>query len=375
MSEHKTTTPEPTSGGSVSRRIVLRGGTAALLGVAGASALASCSTSGGQVATTATSNTSVATKGAGVGAASDYSALKGKTVGVIAAAGTSESVARIIKTAQTIGKENGFTVDTVDTNGDYKKASDTLKLFADKGYAAVLSAVVDPNLMKDGAASLQAKNIPFGGCFAGNGPGLSFDVTSNEWISGARVGTYVAQRIAASGRTGGVVIINWTPVPALVVREASWRAMLDYFKIPILGRFEVKVPGQVVDTGRITTDLLTKYPNNGQLLAVMGGWDEVGTAASQAIAKAGRKDVFAASIDGNLSAFDAIRDGAPLAVTCANDMATITSTCLSKLSAVVGGAKVTSKTIYVDAPLITKSNVPPRGAFPTGAGLTPYYEV
>jgi ABC-type sugar transport system substrate-binding protein len=177
MSEHKTTTPEPIPGSSVSRRILLRGGTAALLGVAGASALASCSTSGPSVAE-ATSKTQVAAA-TGAGAAPDYSALRGKTVGVIAAAGTSESVARIIKTAQKIGTENGFNVDTVDTNGDYKKASDTLKLFANKGYAAALSAVVDPNLMKDGSASLEAKNIPFGGCFAGNGPGLSFDVTSN----------------------------------------------------------------------------------------------------------------------------------------------------------------------------------------------------
>ncbi|HEY9390665.1 MAG TPA: substrate-binding domain-containing protein [Mycobacteriales bacterium] len=363
MSEHDEALPLQ------SRRNILR---ASALAALGASALAACSTSGGKSAA-ATPGATASNPAPSTGTY-DYSGLKGKTVGVVGVAITSESVGRIAKTAQQLGKENGFQVDVVDTNGDYKRASDTLKLFADKGYAAVIGAVVDPNLMKEGAQALADRKIPLGGCFAGGTVGdLSFDVTSDEWISGARVGTYAAQRLAAAGREGGVAILNWTPVPALVIREAQWRAMLDFHKIPVLDRFELKVPGQVVDTGRITTDLLTKYPANGKLLAILAGWDEVGLAASNAVKAAGRKDVFVVSIDGNLGAFDAIRNGDPLKATCANDMATVTRACLSELSNLVGGGKLTARTVYVDAPLITASNVPPQGQFPTGTGVTPFY--
>jgi ABC-type sugar transport system substrate-binding protein len=106
---------------------------------------------------------------------------------------------------------------------------------------------------------------------------------------------------------------------------------------------------------------------------VLGGWDEVGLAASNAIKKANRTDVFSVSIDGNLGTFDAIRAGEPMGATCANDMTTITSVCLDQLSKMVSGGKPLGETIYVDAPFISKHNVPPQGQFPVGAGLTPFY--
>lgn len=185
----------------------------------------------------------------------------------------------------------------------------------------------------------------------------------------------MVQRLQATGKKdAGIAILNWQNVPALQIREAGIRAIADHYKIPILFRHEMKVPGQVPDAKQTVTDLLTRYPAGGPLACVWCGWDEVAGGASQAIKQAGRQDVFAVGIDGNLSTYDAIRAGDPQAATCANDMESITRACLQQLSAILGGGKPSATTMYVDAPFIAKQNVPPPNEYPHGQGLTTYFQ-
>lgn len=355
----------------ISRRATLRGGMLGAAGVMGAGLLGACSTGGGGDKASATGATTAAASSA---AAGDYKALKGKKVGMIGINLTSEANNRARVEGEKIAKAEGIDFTAVDTQGDYKKASDTLKLWADQDYAAVVSNVVDPNLISEGAAALGAKKIPFGGIFSGNGPNLTFDTTANEWISGCRIGTYIAQRIIAGGG-GGLAIIGLKSLPPVLVRELAITAMMDYYKIPILDRHEIKYPGQVPDAKQVTADWLTKYKKGGKLKAIWGGWDELGNAASQQIKQLGRDDVFTAAMDGNLQSFDAIRAGDPMSATCANDMELITQVCMQQLSTVVAGSKAIAESIYVDSPFISKENCPPKGQFPTiGTGLNIYYK-
>lgn len=353
----------------LSRRTTLRAGLFGAAGIVGAGALAACSTNG-PPATVA--STAVASGGSEF-AAGNYDALAGKKVGMVGINLTSEANNRARVEAIRLGEENGFEVNVVDTQGDYKKASDTLKLWADQGYDAAISNVIDPNLLQEGGAALAAKSIPFAGIFSGSGPNLTFDVTANEWISGCRIGTYIAQRIQSQGG-GGIAIINLRSLPPTLIREKAVTAMMDYYNIPILSRHEVKYPGQVPDAKQTTADLLTKYPSGGELKCIWGGWDELGNAASQQIVQLGRDDVFTCAIDGNLQTFDAIREGEPMSATCANEMELITQVCLQQISEVIGGGKALAESIYVDAPMVTKTNCPPPGQFPAGTGLNIYYQ-
>ncbi len=359
---------EPSPG--ISRRTTLRGGLIGAGVALGAGLLSACSTSG---ATPAAGSSAAPGAAPMADTKADYSPLKGKKVGMIGVNLTSEANNRARIAAQNLAKEHGIDFTAVDTQGDYKKASDTLKLWAEQGYAAVMSNVVDPNLVSEGAAALGAKKIPFGGIFSGNGPNLTFDVTANEWISGCRIGTYIAQRIQAAGG-GGICIIGLKSLPPVLVRELAITAMMDYYKIPILQRHEVRYPGQVPDAKQVTADWLTKYKKGGELKAIWGGWDELGNAASQQIKQLGRDDVFTAAMDGNLQTFDAIRAGDPMSATCANDMELITQVCLQELATVVGGGDPIAQAIYVDSPFIAKYNVPAPGQFPRGAGLTIFYK-
>ena len=301
----------------------------------------------------------------------DFSGLKGKTVGISGVAVTSEAPARSANYAKKLGAANGFKVQVVDTAGDYKKMSDTLKTWAQsKTVQAVISDVVSPSLIKEGMAECAKANIPVAGIFAGWEPGLAIDVASNDWVSSAKIATYIVDRL---GGQGNVAILNWPNVPALQIRGAAIKAHLGFYKgIKIVSEQVLTVPGQVPDAKAKTKALLTKYPK-GKLHCIVGGWDEVGVAAGQACKESGRGDVFVVGIDGNLASFDSIRAGNPFAATCANDMEAIAATALSQLSNILKGGKPSTNTIWVDAPFVAKQNVPASGKFPKGLGETAYY--
>jgi hypothetical protein len=67
-----------------------------------------------------------------------------------------------------------------------------------------------------------------------------------------------------------------------------------------------------------------------------------------------------------------IRANKPFAVTCSGDVEGMADVMYGQMSAILGGAKPLATTLYVDAPMITKRNVPPKGKYPRGAGLTLY---
>ena len=301
----------------------------------------------------------------------DFSGLKGKTVGIAGVAVTSEAPARSANYAKKLGAANGFKVEVVDTAGDYKKMSDTLTTWAQsKTVQAVISDVVSPSLIKEGMANCAKAKIPVAGIFAGWEPGLAVDVASNDWVSSSKIATYIVDRLAGQGN---VAILNWPNVPALQIRGAAIKAHIGFYKgIKVVSEQVLTVPGQVPDAKAKTKALLTKYPK-GKLHAIIGGWDEVGIAASQACKESGRSDVFVVGIDGNLASFDAIRARDPFSATCANDMESIAATALGQLSLILKGGKPSTNTIWVDAPFIAKQNVPASGKFPKGLGQTAYY--
>jgi ribose transport system substrate-binding protein len=356
VSEHDV---HPEDGSGLDRASLLKVGGIGALAVAGMGAFGAKAAHGAGMF--------VSARGGG-----DYSGLRGKTVGVIGVAVTSEAPARAAAHARKVAAANGFKVEVVDTAGDYGKMSATMEAWArSKRVTAIVSDVVAPSLVKAGMKAANDAGIPVGGVFAGFEPGLAFDVASNEWVSTARIGTYVADRL---GGEGAVAFLNWPNVPALRQRQAAIEGILGYYDgIKIVDKQVLKVPGQVPDAKTKTRALLQKY-RKGQLHAIWAGWDEPGVAASQAVKQAGRKDVFVVGIDGNLASFDAIRRGDPFAATCGNDMEGITEVCLQQLSSMLKGGKPKANTFWVDAPFIARQNVPAQGKFPRGAGLTTYYE-
>ncbi len=284
----------------------------------------------------------------------DLSALSGTTIGLAGVAVSSEAPARVAARAQALAEEHGFTLEIFDGDGDYKKMSDTMTAWSLQGIDGIVSDVVAPSLIQEGMTSAADAGIPVGGIFAGYEPGLAFDVASNEWISEAKIGTYVVERMGGEGK---IALLNWPNVPALQIRQVVIEAMLSYFEgIEVVASEVLTVPGQVPDAKAKTQAILTAHSD---LKCIWGGWDEVAVSASQEVIQQGRQDdVFCVGIDGNEASFDAIRNGEPFAATCANDMEQITDVCFEQLGVMIGGGQPVATQIWVDAPFVAAQNVP-----------------
>lgn len=305
--------------------------------------------------------------------AADFAGLKGKTLGAISANFTSEAPARSAKEAQRLGKQYGFKVLVVDGGGDFAKVSATMKTWAQsKKVDAIVSVVNPPQLTRQGLTAAAKAKIPVGGNFSGYLPntGIAFDVASNEWVSTAKVMTYLTQRMDYEG---GIAFLTNPLVEATGIRENLAKSMVSFYNgIKLVANERIKVPGQVPDAKAKAQALLQRYPK-GQLKAIFTAWGEIGVAASQAVKQAGRKEVFVASIDGNLNEMDAIRKGDPYSACCVNDMEQIMATSIAQLAGMLQGKKPLATRIFVDAPFVTKHNVPPPGQYPKGEGLQIYY--
>lgn len=345
------------------RELVKRGGM-----IAGAAAVGSPLLTG-----TASAATAIAASGKPA-QLDDFSHLKGKKVGHVVIDISATFPTRSAAEAKRLAHKHGFHVEVVDGAGDYNKINQALTTWATQKVAAVFNTGCEPSLLKSGLAATTAAKVPVGCVVAGYGPGVKFDVEADDWISYARLGTYIFTRLGMSGY--GAAILDWPNVPALRIRAAQIEAMFKYANIPVLANEILQDPGFVADAKQKTTALLTKYPKGSKLKVIVGGWDDVGVACAQAVLEAGRKDVFVVSADGDLSAYALMRNNIdwPFGATCASDVETMTDIMYGQMSALVGGAKKPlATTLYVDAPMITGHNLPPKGQYAHGQGLQLYY--
>ncbi|MGD9961977.1 sugar ABC transporter substrate-binding protein [Nocardioides sp.] len=338
-------------------------------------ALGGCSTDGGGAQSTAPTSSGAA--GAQVGGsftATDFAALKGASVGVVGVNLKGPTVARAVKIMEDLGKEHDFKVDAVDTAFDLLKTNDTMRVWADKGYDAIVVANTEAPNIGDGLDAAGAKNIPVAGFYCGLAPGLAFDIGANEWIAGNKVATYISQRLLVENKGRGIAIFGYTPLANLRTRELSVTTQADFYKIPIVARQEVNADNSAVDVQNKTTDILTRYPAGGDLGAIFVPWDEGGYSAVSALEAAGRDDIFVVSLDGEQPNLDSIRKGGPQGATVVNDMVAVSNVVLTELGKIMaGGEPPKNPQLYVDSPLVTDANVPAPGVIPEGTGLTPFY--
>lgn len=343
--------------------------------VAAAAGLAACSTSGG-LSESNTANAAEPATPSNVDLGG-YDNLKGKKVCLGAAAGTSPAQVRVRQALEALAGQHGFELVPFDSAGDYKKLSDTYNLWASQGVDAVMANVTPTNMTKEGAAAVRQKNIPFVGVGAGYGEFMNFDVSANAWTMSSQVCMYARQRIldeTGADGVGGVALYTWPNLPDLIIREQFAKTFFKFYETPILSEQVMQVPGQVPDAQNKTRSLLARFPKGGELKCIVAGWDEIGVAAAKTIAEAGRDDVFVVSIDGNLETFEAMKQGLPFGATASQDFNTMADVALQQLNTVLGGGEPIATAMYIQAPLVTKNNLPPAGQYPKSAGIDIYYQ-
>lgn len=250
------------------------------------------------------------------------------------------------------GKEKGWNVTVTDTNADFNLLVSRIEDAVTQQVDAIVLGMGDPAQMTKGLEAAQAAGIPVFGLDAGNGPGVVLNITSDNGQLGRETARFLAEAI---GGKGNVILFTHDPHPGVRARaEAAAAEFANYPEIIILEKKHIEVPGPVDFARNVTQDLLTAYPNDGDIAGIWAGWDEPALGATQAIEAAGRSGILVVGIDGTDFARAEIAKGGPFITTIAQDFDGMARQLADIIADYLNGQPPASETVQIPGVLITQ---------------------
>jgi ribose transport system substrate-binding protein len=249
-------------------------------------------------------------------------------------------------------KEKGWNVTGTDTNADFNLLVSRIEDAVTQRVDAIVLGMGDPAQMSKGLEAAQAAGIPVFGLDAGNGPGVVLNITSDNGQLGKETAHFLAEAI---GGKGNVIMFTHDPHPGVRARaEAAAAEFANYPEITIIEKKHIEVPGPVDFARNLTQDLLTAYPNDGDIAGIWAGWDEPALGATQAIEAAGRSGILVVGIDGTDFARAEIAKGGPFIASIAQDFDGMARQLVEIIDAYFNGQPPASDTVQIPGVLITR---------------------
>lgn len=249
----------------------------------------------------------------------------------------------------------GWEVSVTDTNADFNVLVSRIEDAVTQDVDAIVLGMGDPAQMTKGLEAAQAAGIPVFGLDAGTGPGVVLNITSDNAQLGRETAHYLAEAI---GGKGNVIMFTHDPHPGVRARaEAAAAEFANYPEITVVEKRHIEVPGPVDFARSLTQDLLTAYPNDGDIAGVWAGWDEPALGAVQAIEAAGREGIAVVGIDGTDFAKEEIKKGGSFKASIAQDFDTMAQELTGIIAAYLKGETPAGDVMTIPGVLVTPETV------------------
>ena len=251
--------------------------------------------------------------------------------------------------------EQGWDVSVTDTNADFNVLVSRIEDAVTQDVDAIVLGMGDPAQMTKGLEAAQAAEIPVFGLDAGTGPGVVLNITSDNAQLGRETAHYLAEAI---GGQGNVIMFTHDPHPGVRARsEAAAAEFANYPGITVVESRHIEVPGPVDFARTLTQDLLTAYPNDGDIAGIWAGWDEPALGAVQAIEASGREGIVVVGIDGTDFAQEEIKKGGSFKASIAQDFDTMAQEMTNVIASYLEGEMPESDVMTIPGVLITPETV------------------
>lgn len=291
----------------------------------------------------------------------DYSVYKGKTVG-IAELAPIEPVTRIDSDLKKCVKANGGNVTAVDVGGDPTKSKSTMQNFVQQKVAAIYNDALDPILIDAEIKAANAARIPTITAWSGE-TANSVGINGLEFQSAGRLAQYMIDRLHGKGTIAMVVS---TATASLRARDNALVGILkEWPNIKVVTTVSADVSSPTESGNKVVKGVLAAHPN---IDAIWTDFDGIGEGAAQAVKSTSGAHAFVVSFNGDSAALDLIRQqDNPFAATMANDLELTGDVACAEIAMMLAGQNPPAQQIYLDSPIVTKTNVPATG-FVHGAG-------
>jgi ribose transport system substrate-binding protein len=276
-----------------------------------------------------------------------------KTIAMLTPYLASVTTNQMIKTFEKEAKAKGWDVVTIDTKGDFGALASRMEDMIARKVDAIVLGSADPNQLKDQIKKSNEAGIPVLGADAGWIPGVTCNVTSDNYVMSAMMTTFLFNAI---DRKGNIVVFTHRPHHGVRKRTLILDAILiENPDIKVITEHHVQVPGPIEDARKAMESILIANPQPGSIQAVWAGWDEPAIGATQAIIAAGRQnEIVVAGVDGTSQAIELIEKGTPLIATVSQDFEGMMVILVEQLERIFSGKNPISIEVYTPSKLIYK---------------------
>ena len=251
-----------------------------------------------------------------------------------------------------------WNVSLLDSGGSGEATASNIQDAASRGVDAIVITMADLRASRAALDAAKAANIPVFAVDSGYTDGVLVDVTTNNWKMSADVSVYLLDQL---GGKGNIIFLRMAEHHGTRKRGDVMETVLkEYPDVKVLAEHNIDYTAFFEDTNKTMEDYVARFGT--EINAVWAPWDEPAQAAVNVLNAAGLKDVKVIGIDGHPQA---------IAEVCKPDsqMIATVSQPFEKMGAQVGewiqeivvdkknpNDVLPSKTVYMDAPLVTKKN-------------------
>jgi len=289
-------------------------------------------------------------------------------LGYVTATITATSQAREAKVVEDWCREKDWDLTIRDAGGSWAEFINAIETFVESKVDAIVVSNADLLSIKPAITIANNANIPIIAIDSGWAPGVLVNITADNFVMGAKISSYIMDRL---GGKGNIVAIKFRQHFGCRRRGLILDTVLsEYPEVKLLDEHEIPPIGFVEDTQATVENWLTRYGDD--IDAIFCVFDDLASVAALTVEAAGytKDDIFVVGVDGTDQAYDLIRRGSPFVATVAQPFEEYAEKAMEIVEQIVvqqlEPAKVTGgmPVIYLDAPLIDKTNVPAPGETP-----------
>ncbi len=260
----------------------------------------------------------------------------------------------MIETFKSESAAKGWTVNVVDTRGDFQQLASRVEDVANAGVKAIVLVSVDPNQIGDQVAAAADKGIPVIALDGALAKGVAINITTDNFALGTLLSDYLFK---AMGDKGNIVKFFHSAHPGVRQRELALdKALGEHPGIKVIAEHYVQVPGPIDNARQAMETFARQYGD--EINGVWAAWDEPAIGALLAI-QSDKPDSKAliAGIDGNPQAIDLIKQCTNLVATVRQDFPGIAKTAVQEIASVIDGKKPEKSEVFVSANVIDRASL------------------
>nr|WP_314092974.1 substrate-binding domain-containing protein [uncultured Shinella sp.] len=257
-------------------------------------------------------------------------------------------------------KETGkdWNVSLLDSGGSGERTASNLQDAASRGVDAIIITMADLRASRAALDAAIKANIPVITVDSGYIPGVLVDITTNNWAMSSDVSPYLLNEL---GGKGNIIFLRMAEHHGTRKRGDVMETILkEYPDVKVLAEHNIDYTAFFEDTTSTMQDYASRFGE--EINAVWAPWDEPAQAAINVLQGAGLKNVKVIGIDGHPNAVaEVCKEGSLMIATVSQPFEKMGAQAGEWIEQIVekkeDPAKVIpSKTVYMDAPLVTKQN-------------------